>query len=293
MSLLEYQRALGFILTDRKFRAAFFAGDEQAGSRFDLTERERESLLAMRRDRVMLHSHLLAHGRLELGFMAFPLTAEIVHRSTGDEAEDFCEAFPPLPEARGTLLVEADRVYAYFHPRLEAGEIAHPWVADLMRFEYTQVQLGADLDAWHSSVVAGEPGDDTLDPRSGYPYCGQHVRLLEFTYPVYDVMTRLEDGERIDTLDRLPEPAQVLMFKTPGSPWVRSYRVNRATADLVRACDGTRTVTDVLTELRHTYGSGVERGALAALDKLRAEGLAILLPQHRQPQAPAAGQSQS
>jgi hypothetical protein len=273
MSLLGYQRALSRILTDSSFRTQFQTGDREAQSRYDLTERELDSLIGIRSDRVRVHSHLLAHGRVELGFMAFPLTYGLIGRAVSDLTDEFCAAHPPRPEARGALLVEADRVFAFFHPRLESGEIGPPWVADLMAVEHVQVQLGSSVAAWRSSVEASASGDEIGDPRTAVPFCGDHVRTVRLKYPVFGVMSDLEDGTRIDDLPLLPEPAETVMFKTSGTPWVRSCRVNEPTAELIRSCDGTRSITQVLDVLRKTYGPGVEGPALQALDRLRAAGV--------------------
>lgn len=280
MTLLGYQSALARLLTDTTFRHAFIAGDPEARVAFELDRRELESLLATRADRLELHSHLLAHGRIELGLRGFPLTSSVAAGHLDDAlVEEFCARHPPRPQARGALLVEADRVFEFLLARFDDGRTGAAWMADLLRYEYAHLELSASVEAAESAVTAAEHAAAPLplDVRLAVPVIGTHVRLVVLRFPILELVADLEQGSIPGVVEPLARPQHVLFHKVAGEINVAMLRLSEPLATLVRACDGRRTITGVIASVRKAYGTGVESGALAAIDELRARAVVDLV----------------
>lgn len=273
------QRALSRILTDQDFQRSFLAGDPAAREAYQLTARERDSLLGMRWDRVRQHSQLLAIGRVELGLKGLPLTQRVLHHRLRDLVERFCAEHPPATCPGGLLIVEANRVCDFVGRLVAGGELEPAYAADIAAYERAVLYLGNDYDCWQSAVRVAELAAATpTDPRHTVPVGGPHLALLPFDHPLPELIARLEAGEVPRSVPRLDRPMWMLLHKLPGEMEVRHVRVNEPTADLVRACDGRRSLARVLEMLESSYGEGIEPAALSTLDRLVEIGAIGLRP---------------
>jgi hypothetical protein len=134
MTLLDMQRVLSRILTDKGFQRSFIRGDEPRPGTYRLTDRELGSLRGLRWDRVGLHADLLALGRLELALRPLPLTSLLLHEQLHRQLDRFCTDYPPVPQAVSALYLEATRMGQFCLGLLREGVLQPGWAADVVRW---------------------------------------------------------------------------------------------------------------------------------------------------------------
>ena len=179
MSLLEMQRALARLLTDEEFRESFFAAPGGAFAGYELSIRERASLLAIDRKRVAIHSHLVMHGRVETALAAFPLGARLIRPHLDELAPEFCRRYPPVATLEPTVQAEVRRFFAFL---LEEQAAKRRWPAyfeDLLRHEeclfrlsHTAIASSSCEHAWRMNVASStsstlDRAESALEPAMG------------------------------------------------------------------------------------------------------------------------------
>ncbi|HEV2374532.1 MAG TPA: PqqD family peptide modification chaperone [Streptosporangiaceae bacterium] len=281
MTLLDMQRVLSRILTDKDFQRSFILGAEPLPDTYQLTESELRSLRSLRWDRVGLHADLLAHGRLELALRALPLTSQLVHQQLHTHLDRFCTEFPPVPQPASTLFVEANRLCDFLIRLLGEGALQPGWAADIVAYERIMLTLVMTVEsAMSAERVASlnaelsllEPGWPPADAADLVPVAGPHAMVASFSYPLPELLPPLEEGDIPENVAPLERPILLLFHKQPlGS--VQMVKVNAPSAALVEACDGERTVADVVGLLDRRFGPGVEAPVLAALGWLCERGV--------------------
>jgi hypothetical protein len=281
MTLLDMQRVLSRILTDRAFQDAFIAGADPPAS-YALSAPELRSLRGLRWDRVSLHTSLLAHGRLELALKALPLTTRLLESQLYERLDRFCAEYPPVPQPGSTLYLEATRISAFALGLLRAGVLQPGWAADVIVYERTLLTLAlseeagasasrtADLNMEHSQA---EPGQFPGNHGDFVPVAGPHAEVISFSYPIPDLIAALQAGGMPGNVQQ--ETTRILFHKAPRAP-VHVVRISTGTVALLEACDGSRTVAGVLEELSGRFGSGIDRQALAAMGWLRENNVICL-----------------
>jgi len=278
MTLLDMQRVLSRILTDKAFQRSFIEGDEPDPAAYRLTGRELSSLRDLRWDRVGLHAGLLAHGRLELALKSLPLTRLLLHEQLYEQLDRFCAEYPPTPEAASHAWSEGSRL-CDFVTRLIGEEVLRPdWAADLVRYERILLALATSAEAAASAVRTSERNDEQAGPEPGrpsahlVPVTGPHVEVASFGHPLVELIPMLQDGHPPISVHRLERPLLLLFHKAPRGP-VRIVRINEPTAALITSCDGDQTITGVMDLLSAQFGPGVQARAAASFDWLRENGV--------------------
>jgi hypothetical protein len=269
MTLLDMQRALSRLITDKNFRQAFRSGEPAAHRAYPLNARELDCLLGMQWERVGLHAEMVAVSRMRLGLKALPLS----HLSLGDVVSElvdrFCAAYPPLPRTAGTATVEAERVCDFLTGLIDAGELTPAWVRDILAYERALLNVGSAYQSSESAArVARLAKPPSARSPDAVPVAGQHVALLSFDYPVPDLIASLEAAEVPAKVAQLSHPMWIILQQEADAATIRIIRVSEPTASLVGACDGRRTVAQVLAVLASRYGDDVRPGALSILDRM-------------------------
>lgn len=278
MTLLDMQRVLSRILTDKAFQQSFIEGDEPDPAAYRLTGRELSSLRGLRWDRVGVHAELLAHGRLELALKSLPLTRLLLSAQLSEHLDRFCAEYPPAPEAASHAWTEGSRL-CDFATKLIGEETLRPsWAADLVRYERILLALATSAEAAASAIGVSELNDEQPGPGPGWPpeqlvpVTGPHVVVASFSYPLVDLIRMLQDGHPPISVPRLERPLLLLFYKAPRGP-VRTVRINEPTAALINSCDGDQTITGVTDLLSARFGAGIQAPAAASLGWLRENGV--------------------
>jgi hypothetical protein len=277
MTLLDMQRVFSRLLTDGEFQRAFVAGDESAWAPYELSERELRSLRGLKWDWVNLHSHLLAHGRMEMALKGLPLTQGLVQDQLHKHLDRYCQEYPPVPEAASAVYIEANRM-TQFIGRLAAEGLLRPaWAAEVAEYERVMLVLSITAEAADSAAVVaalnGQPDGPAVELTDVVPVAGAHTHVASFRYPLVDILPLLDSGVLPTDVHPADRPLMVLFHKVAGTHQTQTMKINPATAALLELCDGERTVREIVDRLVGTYGSGVERGAVTVLDRLRAAGV--------------------
>jgi hypothetical protein len=280
MTLLDMQRVVGRILTDRVFREAFVAGGTWDEDDYDLSERELRNIRGLRFDRLSQHADGLEHGRLELGLKPLPLTEKLLHSQLREQLARFCREFPPLPESDSVVLVESSRMARFLQRLGSEGSLDPIWAADLAQYEQTIFRLTVGQDAARSALKSQELNKSWSDSNSvlgATPVGGSHVQVLSFCYPISEIVAELRI-ERVPTLTQLHDPQLVLFQRVAGELNVNILRINPATAELVEACDGHRTTRDVIELVGGKLGQRAAEQVVGAIQQLCNRNVLALRP---------------
>jgi hypothetical protein len=281
MTLLDMQRVLSRILTDKTFQQSFIEGDEPDSATYQLTERELRSLRGLRWDRVGLHTDLLAHGRLELALKGLPLTALLLHEQLHGQLDRFCAEYPPVPQPAGHLYLEATRLCDFAVRLFGEGVLRPTWAVDVVSYERTMLTLAISAEVAASAATVAELNEEWSwqvldwppeDLGDFIPVGGPHVTVVSFSFPLPDLLPMLDDGAVPASVPQLEQPLLLLFGKVSRGP-VQMIKVNAAAAALAEACDGERTIAGVVDQLSRRFGPGVEAQAVGALGWLRENGV--------------------
>ncbi|MBV9856465.1 MAG: PqqD family protein [Streptosporangiaceae bacterium] len=261
MTLLDMQRVFSRILTDKAFQQSFINGDAPSPAIYQLTERELGILRGLRWDRVGLQAELLAHRRLEVALKALPLTGLLLHGQLHDQLDRFCAEHPPTPQAASPVWAEATRLCEFAGKLIAEGTLRPAWARDLIRYERCVLDLTVSSQSAASAILVAELNADVGRPPAGpddlVPVAGPHAEITQFSYPLPDLIKLLRSGGLPDDVRPLDLPLLILFYKSPRGP-VQVVRINEATAALIGACDGDRTIAGVAEQLSRTVGSGAK-----------------------------------
>ncbi|MDF5753227.1 hypothetical protein [Spongiactinospora sp. TRM90649] len=282
MTLLDMQRAFSRMLTDQTFQRGFMLGEPAALAAYDLSDAELSSLRGIDRDRLALQARLLADSRLELALGALPLTSLLLHHDLHDHVERFCGEFPPVPEANGAMIVEAERLCAFAVRLLREGTLTPGWAEDVVEYERIVLDLSTSPAAWEGAATVALLNEAAGPLSAGdlpglVPVTSTNVRLATFSHDLAAIVPELEDGRVPERVERLARPQYLLFVKRPAAVLVRRLRVNAATAALIEAGDGVRTTEEVLADVARAVGApalapDARSAALATLLSLRELG---------------------
>jgi hypothetical protein len=92
-------------------------------------------------------------------------------------------------------------------------------------------------------------------------------------HPLDLVLDRAAAGDTAAVVAPLAQPSRYIMHKLPRVQGVECFRVNAATAALVAACDGTRTVAEVTESLAARFGGALAERTAAAVRMLHQAGV--------------------
>jgi hypothetical protein len=278
VSLLDMQRTLSRILTDRDFRAAFQADPVSAAAPYALEPAELASLTGLSWQRIDAQASMLAHNRLGLAFKALPLSERLLHDQMHHRMDEFCHDHPPVPVRGNAMLAEADRLLAFTLPRLADGRLKPRWAADVLRYEHamTSLSVSADAHAGAARIGALDRAPEPADFATAIPVVGSHAAVLSFEHDVVGLVSRLEAGAVPDTARPARPPQRLLFVRPVDAVTVQRYAVNGPTAALIGLCDGRLPVAEVVTRLAGLLDHprpAVEPIALGALSRLHDLGV--------------------
>jgi len=277
MTLLDMQRVFSRLLTDSEFQRAFVAGDDSVYADYALTERELHSLRGLKWDWVGLHSHLLAHNRVELAFKGLPLTAGLIHEQVHRLLDRFCREHPPTPEPESAVYIESNRMARFLARLAAAGELDPVWAAEVAEYERITVVLSLTAAAADSAAAVARLNATNTGPAAmlveAVPVGGPHTHVGTFRYPLVDILPLLDSGVLPTDVVPTGQPLRILFHKVAGVHQTQTLKINNATATLLDLCDGQRTVRAIVDHLTGVHGPGVEAGVLAVLDRLRSIGV--------------------
>lgn len=138
MSLHGFQRALCDLIASPELCVAARRAPEEALARFDLTARERRRLAAMvRQPGMSVNCTLYRVNRMTPLYSLLPRSCLALGDRLADEAAEFWRA-------GGTDLQfgpEIVRFAAFLRERLDAGQLASPYLAELLDFELALHEL--------------------------------------------------------------------------------------------------------------------------------------------------------
>ncbi|MER6514399.1 hypothetical protein ABT158_46820 [Nonomuraea sp. NPDC001636] len=275
------QRAFSRMLTDKAFQRMFLDGDPAATELYQLSEAETASLRGMDRGRLALQAELLANSRLELGLGALPLTSLLLHHQLHDHVDRFCAEFPPVPGSNGAMIVEAERLCEFAVRLLREGALEPAWAEDVVAYERVLLDLSTSGEAWEGAATIALVNDGSAALATGdllglVPVTAANTRIVPFFHDLAELVPRLENGEVPAEVTRLEWPQLLLFIKRPAAVFVRRMRVNAATAALMEASDGRRTVAEVCAAVAGASGAG----ALTPAARQAALDMFLLLREH-------------
>ena len=167
-----------------------------------------------------------------------------------------------------------------------------PFLEDVVRFQQARWQIGFENGSGPQPAFASL---DRLEPKATLnngagklrPLRGRCTAIEELAYDVTPLFSQWQPRLRPiskDVADRLlgrveKKPTLVYFHRAPNLLRTE-LRINEPTRDLLRLCDGTRTVHELVGELAGQYGVGVEdegfhARAFDALSRLRERGVLV------------------
>jgi hypothetical protein len=277
MTLLDMQRVFSRLLTDSDFQRRFVAGEDAVCAGYELTDRELTSLRGLKWDWVGLHTHLLAHNRMEMAFKGLPLTRELIHDQVHRLLDRFCRDHPPTPEAESAVYVETNRMARFLAELAAAGELDPVWAAEVAEYERVLVVLSITAASADSAAAVARLNATNTGPAAmlaeAVPVTGPHTHVGTFRYPLVDILPLLDSGVLPTDVRPDDQPLRILFHKVAGVHQTQTLKINTPTAALLELCDGRRTVRAIVDHLVESYGPGVEAGVLAVVDRLRTIGV--------------------
>jgi hypothetical protein len=276
----EFQAALARILVDERARRVFSQEPERFRQEQGLTQAQLNALQVAGLERLTGFSHDLIDKRLSIFTRLCPGTLELLRR--GDlmnvVAPRFISRF--LPRTEHEYLNRTVRDFFWFATllleMLEAGELAYPYLEDVLRYEHAQAVLGTRPELSESlrlyqSLRQANPHPPREQILASRPRLGEHARLEIFTCDVGQVIRKLIEGEEPPQLPR--EPTPLLFVKASGARKAHAVRINRLTHDLVSLCTGQRTTREIISQLSQARAgamtpSQLEDGCVETLLKM-------------------------
>ena len=231
MTLLGMQTVLAQLYTDRVFREAFFADPLATCARSALTEVERYQLVALDRLQVERYAWSLQGKRLHLVRALLPATANTL-------AEQFAPLFHTYCDTQPSALEYVDEAITFTTFLAGTGIAAPAYIDDLLTCERLRLEVLYALANASPQAI-----DITPD---AYPQLTVHARVVACQYDMATLYPLAADGARITVR---PDPSLVLIGKVRDQLRVKWKRVNATTAQLLRLCNGTRTVQALIDEV--------------------------------------------
>jgi hypothetical protein len=226
---------------------------------------------------VGLHSHLLAHGRLEMALKGLPLTQGLVQDQLHRHLDRFCREHPPVPEAESAVYIEANRMARFIGRLVAEGALEPAYAAEVAEYERAALVLSITAEAADSAAAVAAlnagAGGPAVELTEVVPVAGPHTHVGTFRYPLVDILPLLDSGVLPTDVVPADRPLMILFHKVAGVHQTQTMKINPATAALLELCDGERTVREIVDQLVGAYGPGVESGVVTVLDRLRAAGV--------------------
>jgi hypothetical protein len=152
---------------------------------------------------------------------------------------------------------------------LAVAENLPKYAADLAKYErlYVRAMLEAGDAEASAAALQSEPGREgaTLDAR---PRLVPRVEIADFAFDVSKVEESLRNGQPIDER-KVAGPCSIVFIPGMENSGVRMLRINEVTKTLVTFCDGTRTLSEIVSTTQSVLGATkLESGIVDAINKL-------------------------
>ena len=278
MSLLEMQRALCRVLTDKEVRDAYLSNPGSALRIFDLSDAERECLIALDHKRLQRYADMLLINRLDLAFKALPrIRGCFWGEFLAQYSAEYGKKFPPVPVVdRSPMLKEVCCVKAFLDELISTRRIAIPAFENVLRYEMTMFLLAnepAVNDAAHAFEAKWISTKDQPAGANSVLVMTPAARIEAFDF---DVLQQTESARESLDLPRLAAPIAVIFHRRANVRKVRVFRANSHTAALLRSCDGNSNVQTICDRLSLNWENDRAKAlgkCLCAVNALQSSGL--------------------
>lgn len=269
MSVAEMQAFLARLYVDESFRKLFVHDAAAVLAGYSLTDEEAAAVKNIDLPMVEFFARSLVQKRKGKLLRAYSSLFSINSRHIDRLYLRFCQLYTPNPHH--TYSQEIIDFGLFMEESLYDAENVPPHARDLTRYErfYYLAKFAIPAEEAPLAPADGAPiGLDATPARTG------GVQVVQFRYNVARIDEILREGGT-PTNDDLHEGEYFIVFQpaaTPPGP--KTFRVTLPTKVLLDACDGIRTVTEIirLTELR-LQASGLGDRVLEMLAQLLARHL--------------------
>jgi hypothetical protein len=153
---------------------------------------------------------------------------------------------------------KAARFISYLRSWLQGKDDTYPGVADLLEHETVLWELKHEIAA--GTTQPAETRSRATDPRNAKPVIRPGVRLAEFRYDPFRIVTSLDRGDRPDKKFR--RRCRLVYWIDRQGALIRMAKPGRTLWDVLRLCDGRRGLPSLYLNLAPLSRASV-RNALA------------------------------
>lgn len=266
MSLLQMQTCVAKLVTDESFRMLFAEEPEKALAFYELTERETASLKELDREDLEKFAVSLRKKRFLVVDTVFAQTFSLVRDEVVEEWKRFyCHLYPNPMQSR-------EEVEAFSRFLTERCREESPLVKDLALFDRVFYAIMQSSLPTETLAVGGMAAESAKG--SGCPRLHASVQIEEFEH---DVMRAVEAIRKGDAVPELPKQPSIMVFaRKPFRTEVHPFRINPLTRDLLRLCDGSRPVAELVALVEEkVQRRGLEEPIRSLLSQLTAKGVLV------------------
>jgi hypothetical protein len=246
MSLLEMQRALCRVLTDRQTMQQFLADKDAALSDFALSDSELKAIQGINTDRLRRYSGLLIASRLDLALKAIPQ----VRKMLGDDfisryGASYADKYPPIPLTEESPVLREFRNLLHFLDELTAThQLSIPQLSDMLKYEATRFILANDLQI--AEMAEQFAKDYGPMPESGIALVSKPFRSpASVLHTFADAIVATNDGAI---------SGHILFYKKVRSPAIRLLRLSDGTKLILDQCNGQTPLGEIVLRICQQFG---------------------------------------
>lgn len=252
----EFQAALANILMNPEVRSLFLDDAKAVGQMYDLSDAQLNLLRRANLDRMVEFSDDLWGKRINMLAKRCPNTIKLLQQNDLLNLVATVYLHKHLPKESADFPNRSARDFWWFaetlEQMLEQGEIACPYLGDILRCEKVNTYLLTDHRVVESAGAFQEAFKAWPDPTpdevlSVRPRLGWHAKTERFSCNVVNAMQRLTEGRDLEGIEE--EPVSLLFTKLPGWRKQRIVRINDLTRRLLGHCDGTMTTLEIVDRL--------------------------------------------
>jgi hypothetical protein len=257
VSAAELQACLARLYTDGSFRQLYYREPERTLDGYVLNPVERRSIAGIDRRMLDFFATSLRTKRRKRLERAYPALFALDKPALVRYLDRYHELYPLRPN--GTDAEELAQFGSFMEESLREAEGLPPYAAELVRFQRLAHAVHTGTRRGAAGGRAGEP--PTPGP-ADRPSVRLDIRIERFACDVSEIDAALREGRPAP--EARSEEEHVVYGPGNGDGAPRILRVSPATALLLRLCDGTRTVGDVVAQLEEHHGQAGLHGAVTA-----------------------------
>jgi hypothetical protein len=256
MSATELQSCLAHLYTSAAARRLLRVAPDEVLDGYFLSAAERDAIMTIDSNTLDYFASSLKTKRRDRLERAYPALFTIVQPVLETYYDRYHELYPLRPE--GTNNSDTIQFGIFMEETLTGDEELPDYVANLVRFERTLLQLRQSLRADHGASQADEPGDSR--GFDGWPRRCRGVTVARFDCNVSEIDEALRDGREPDVRD---ESEFIVYALRDGERDPRILRVSEATALVVDLCDGEHSISDIVAAVEQHYEQSGLGGGIA------------------------------